>query len=242
MTALRVISAVVGFISALVGLVAFFTGATTWVQLKNSVRGDGAVSISSRDEGLSDTYGVLAVTSHPDGASVRFDKKEIGSTPVDGYEAAPGRHRVDVQKSGYRSEVVGVRVRAGAVTQLRIELYENTMEGLQRRHSDEQEERGQIAGKLVAAVIISLTLGIFLWPLIVGVHRALSRQDYDELVHTLVLVVVGLGTAGCAGIVSWTVLRIGFVESTWSGVAIGAVLGPIVMLFGKLMHDADNRR
>jgi tetratricopeptide (TPR) repeat protein len=60
--------------------------------------------------------GRVVVTSDPSGAEVRFDDAEgppLGTTPFESQPLPPGRHRVFVAKSGFRSASSEVAVNAG---------------------------------------------------------------------------------------------------------------------------------
>ena len=66
--------------------------------------------------------GTLSVSSTPAGAKVLVDGKRAGTTPLEGHPLPPGRHRVAVQREGYRPWRRQVTVEPDRKISLALEL------------------------------------------------------------------------------------------------------------------------
>jgi hypothetical protein len=68
--------------------------------------------------------GILVVRSSPRGARVRVDGRSVGTTPVDGVDVTPGRHRVELRLAGRDPWSEMVEARSGERLQLDVALGE----------------------------------------------------------------------------------------------------------------------
>jgi len=62
------------------------------------------------------------IVSTPAGATVLVDGREVGRTPVKGFDLAVGERRIEVQKDGYAPERRAVRVKGGQPVTVRVTL------------------------------------------------------------------------------------------------------------------------
>lgn len=82
-----------------------------------------ALGASLRDklDALVTAAPVLQVSTRPDGAAVRLDGEPRGTTPVE-ITATPGRHRLELRKSGYVSAVRELDLVAGVRERIEVSL------------------------------------------------------------------------------------------------------------------------
>jgi serine/threonine protein kinase len=64
------------------------------------------------------TTGTLALTSKPDGASVRWNGKEIGKTPLDAYALPAGKYTLELSLPGYQTRSVDLEISQGSLNNL----------------------------------------------------------------------------------------------------------------------------
>jgi serine/threonine protein kinase len=64
------------------------------------------------------TIGTLALTSKPDGASVNWNGKEIGKTPLDSYPLPAGKYTLELSLPGYATRSVDLEITQGSLNNL----------------------------------------------------------------------------------------------------------------------------
>ena len=78
---------------------------------------------------LHQNLGGIKITSSPEGASVQFDEKEAGQTPLVLSDLKPGEYRITISLEGYNPSEERVTVSAGEITDLDISLSEIPQKG-----------------------------------------------------------------------------------------------------------------
>jgi serine/threonine protein kinase len=86
-----------------------------------TMRDTAAVVTTAAPPGAPQNPGYLSVIVQP-GGRVFVDGIEVGPAPVTDYALAPGRHRVRIERAGYRTDSVRVMVQAGVTVETRIAL------------------------------------------------------------------------------------------------------------------------
>ncbi|NJF25969.1 PEGA domain-containing protein [Thermococcus sp. Bubb.Bath] len=71
---------------------------------------------------LTPLNGYLTLTSDPSGATVIIDGKNVGTTPLNKYELAPGDHTIVLTKEGYQNKTLTVTINPGKETNQSVTL------------------------------------------------------------------------------------------------------------------------